>query len=404
MNNQFQPSDKILKKYADVLIKFALGSGNGIKKGDVVQCVVPDVAKPLYGALQTAIAEAGGHPLMKLIASGFTKDWYDIASDEQLTFFPKKYLKARADLIDHTVAIIAEHDLHELQDVPPSKIIKSSESRQQMRKWLNDKEAQGNFTWTLGLYGTPAMAKEAGLSLEEYWQQIIKACYLDKADPIATWKKTEQEVTRIKDTLTNLHIDRVHIEGENIDLWVKIGDKRKWMGGSGRNIPSFEVFTSPDWRGTNGHIFFNQPLYRYGSLIKDIRLEFKNGKVVKATASKNEQLLTEMIARKDANKVGEFSLTDKRLSKITKFMANTLFDENIGGTYGNTHIAIGMSYKDAFDGDLKTVSKKELDQLGFNNIYCAEHCDMMSTEDRTVTAYLADGTSQVIYRKGSFTV
>jgi aminopeptidase len=72
---------------------------------------------------------------------------------------------------------------------------------------------------------------------------------------------------------------------------VKIGEKRQWVGGTGRNIPSFEIFTSPDWRGTDGWIRFNQPLYAYGTLIEGVELEFKKGIIVKAMAKKNEKVL-----------------------------------------------------------------------------------------------------------------
>jgi aminopeptidase len=402
--SSFQPKPVILERYADVLVNFALNSGSGVRKGEVVQCIIPDTAKLIYGPLQQSILKAGAHPLMRFIATGFDKAFYEVASDEQLQFFPQKYLKSRADLIDHSIAIIADHDLHELQDVDPEKILMAMDSKQKIRQWLSDKEYAGRFTWTLALYGTEAMAKEAKLPLKAYWDQIIQACYLDRNDPIKTWRKTAGDIERVRKKLSELNIDRVHIEAKDIDLWLTIGKKRRFMGGGGRNIPSFEVFVSPDWRGTNGYIAFNQPLYRYGKLIEGIRLEFKNGVVVKATAQKNKQLLLHMIGRKDANKVGEFSLTDASMSRITQFMANTLYDENIGGRYGNTHIALGMSYKDSYDGDVTKVAKSTLDSLGFNNIYASEHCDMMSTTDRTVTAVLADGTKKVIYRSGRFTL
>jgi aminopeptidase len=123
---------------------------------------------------------------------------------------------------------------------------------------------------------------------------------------------------------------------------------------------------------------------------------------VKATAKKNQNVLREMITQKDADKVGEFSLTDKRFSRIDTFMANTLFDENIGGIYGNTHLALGMSYVDTYDGDVSKVTKQELNQLGFNNIYCSVHTDIISTLDRKVTAVLKDGSQKLIYAHGQF--
>jgi aminopeptidase len=269
-------------------------------------------------------------------------------------------------------------------------------------EWREAKENEGRFSWTLGLYGTPAQAAEAGLSEEEYWQEIIHACFLDEADPIARWREVSGQVRATMERLDALDIDSVHIEGEDVDLRIAIGERRRWVGGGGRNVPSFEIFTSPDWRGTEGWIALNQPLYRYGSLVRGIRLEFEGGRVVKASAEENEHLLTEMVATENADKLGEFSLTDRRFSRITKFMAHTLYDENIGGPFGNTHIALGKSYQDAYAGDPATVAKEEWEQLGFNN--SSVHTDVISTSDRTVTATLRDGREQVIYAGGEFQI
>jgi aminopeptidase len=398
----FQPSDEILKKYADVLVKFALNSGAGIKHGEVIQCIVPDVAKPMLVALQRSILEAGGHPIMRMLPTGVDRTFYELANEDQLTFFPKNYIRSRIQLIDHSIGILADHDLKELVGIDPAKIIKAQEAQKQAREWMTDKEYEGKFTWTLGLYGTPAMAKEAGLSLEDYWQQIVHACFLDEADPIGHWQAVSKEQDRVKSALNALPIKDIHIEAEGTDLWISLGEKRQWVGGSGRNIPSFEIFTSPDWRGTNGTISFNQPLYHYGNIIRDIQLQFKDGKVVEARAAKNQKLLEQMIARPNADKIGEFSMTDHRMSRITHFMANTLFDENIGNHFGNTHIAVGMSYKDAYAGDPRDLNKTLAKQYGFNN--SGEHCDIVSTTDRTITAVMHDGSEKVIFADGEFQV
>ncbi len=150
-------------------------------------------------------------------------------------------------------------------------------------------------------------------------------------------------------------------------LYILIGEHRKWRGGTGANIPSFEIFTSPDWRGTNGTISFNQPLYYSGKRVSGISLTFKDGIVTEATATENEATLKEMIAQENANKIGEFSLTDKRHSRITHFMAETLYDENMGGEFGNTHIALGAAYEDTFDGDTAKPTTEEWAAMGFNN-------------------------------------
>lgn len=396
----YKPPFTLLEKYADVLVNFALGEKEGIVPGDVVQCLVPDVAKPLGLALHNQILKAGGHVLMRLLPTGFDKYYYDLASQEQLLFFPRKYLKARADLINHSIGIIADPKPQDLSRVDPTKIMAARDSQKEYRDWLTNKESSGNFTWTLGLWGTSAKAKLAGLSLKEYWQQISAACFLDTDDPVAEWRKVTKLQLSIKQKLNALRIASVHIQGDDADLHIRLGADRIWKGGANRNIPSFELFTSPDWRGTEGWIRFNQPLFRYGNILRGVEMHFERGLVTKASAAKGQRLLHAMLQSKNANKLGEFSLTDKRLSNITHFMAETLYDENMGGEQGNTHVAIGMAYRDCYRGNQATVSKAEWKKMGFND--SAEHTDIVSTTKRKVTATLTSGEQLVIYDNGQF--
>ncbi len=402
MPDIYHPSPEILQKYASVLVDFALNSGKGIKRGDVVRLSVSDSAKPFYVALRNQILKSGGIPLSDYAPDGVARDYFELAGESQLKFFAGKYYRGLADQIDHSIGIISDVDKRELEGVNPQKIMLRQQSVKPFRDWLDAKENAGKFTWTLALYGTPAMAKEAGMSLREYWDQIIKACFLDAADPIAKWREVFKKNSEILDKINSLPIEKLHISGEDVDLWITLGEKRKWLGGSGRNIPSFEIFTSPDWRGTNGWIKFNQPLYRYGSLIKDIKLKFENGQVTQSSASLNYAVLKSMLEVENADKIGEFSLTDKRLSRIDKFMAETLFDENISGPFGNTHLALGTADDDTYSGNLKTLTKSQKIKLGFNN--SAIHTDIISTANRTVTAFLTNGSEKTIYRNGEFTI
>ena len=408
----YLPSDTILKKYADVLVNFALGGGKGIKKGDVVRVSCSESAKPLYIAVCNSIVDAGGHVIAhygpddehgdKRRNISVSRHFYEHAKPHQLDFFPKKYLKGLVDEMDHSLFILAEKDPHALKGVDGKKIMRRGLALKPFMDWRHEKEWKGKFTWTIALYGTPAMAKEAGLSEKEYWDQIIKACFLDEKDPIAKWKSVYRDIEKYRTRLNKLSpkIDRLHATGEDMDIWYTLGEKRAWHAGSGRNIPSFEIFTSPDWRGTNGWLRVNQPLYRYSNKITGIQLWFKDGKVVKSSAKTNEKLLKEMIATEGADKIGEYSLTDRRHSRITKFMAETLFDENMGGRYGNSHIALGMSYRDTYAGDVSKLTDKEAKRLGFND--SSVHTDVVSTTDRTVTAHLKDGKTKVIYKDGKF--
>ncbi len=396
----YTPSKEVLKKYADVLIKFALWDGKGVQKGDVVMLQIPESAKPMLIPLQTSVLEAGGYPMIHYIPEGNARSYFAHASEDQILWQPKEYLLERVKTVAHFVSLISTDDKFELKGIDSQKIMAANKSLKFYMDARHKKENEGKLTWTLALFGTQAMADEAKLSLEEYWNQIIKACFLDMPNPISQWKETFGQIDKTQTWLNSLEIESLHIEGEAIDLKVKLGKNRKWLGGSGRNIPSFELFITPDWRGTEGHISFNQPLYRYGNLITGIELEFKNGIVTSARAKENEKLLTDMIAVEGADKIGEYSLTDKRLSRISHFMAETLFDENMGGPYGNTHLALGMGYKDSYTGDPSTLTENEWEEMGFND--SAIHTDIISTTDRIVTATLPSGEKKVIYKNGMF--
>jgi aminopeptidase len=399
---KYQPPQKVLKNYANVLVNFALNRGKGIKKGEVVQVVVPDIAKELALELQNAVLKAGAYPILRIEPTGFEKDFYTLANDEQLTFFPSKYLKAKADLIDHQIGILADPYPRLLSKIDPKKIFKCRDSKKKLMDWIHDKENKGKFSWTLGLWGVEAKAKEVGLSLEDYWGQIIKACFLDMADPIAKWRQVNKQQQKLKQKLDDLKIEYVMVTGPDVDLKVKVGADRTWKSGGGANIPSFEIFTTPDWREVEGTIRFNEPLYRFGNVIHDVFLRIEKGLVVEAKAKKGNKFLQEMIKSKNSDKIGEFSLTDKRMSRITHPMAETLFDENIAGPYGNMHLAVGMGIRECYRGDAGKLTKKDWQKAGFND--AAGHTDIISTTDRTVMAVLPSGKQRVIYKDGMFVI
>lgn len=398
----YTPSPEILKKYADILVKFALRGGKWAKAGETIFVQIPECAKPFYLPLQKAILEIGAHPIMEYLPDGVTKHFFDHANDDQIVYYPSHFFHGKVEQMTHVISVIAEADKHELKDIDPKKIAARIHSRKEYKEKRMKKEMDGKMTRTLGLYWTQAMADEARMSLEEYRQEIIKACYLDFDDPIAERKKTVKNIEIIKNALNALPIEYVHITWEDADLKIKIWTNRQRLGWWWHNIPSFEIFTSPDWRETNGRIRFNQPLYHFGQIIKDIYLKFEHGVIVDFDASENKEGLKEMISIPNANKVWEFSLTDERFSHITKFMGETLYDENMWGAEGNTHIAIGSAYNETFTGDASKLTEKDLENLGFNQ--SAEHTDIISTKKRTVTATLSDGTKKVIYQNGQFTV
>src|SRR3984957_4882127 len=275
----FTPSQQVLERYADVLINFALGGGAGIKPGEGVRIAAHESAKPLYGELHRAVWRAGGNTIGSYSTDddqtlNLSRDYYELASDEQLDFFAADYMRGMIDQLDHQVSVISDADMQALEGVDPARIMRTGLTLKPALEWRTEKENAGDFSWTLGLYGTAAMAAEAGLSEEEYWQQIIDACFLEDPDPIARWREVSAQIHDSMQRLNALPIERLHILGEDVDLKISMGEKRQWVGGSGRNIPSFKIFQTLDCRRTKSWIAFNQPLYRYGNLVRGVRLDF----------------------------------------------------------------------------------------------------------------------------------
>ena len=170
----YKPSDEVLERYANVLVNFALGGGKGIKPGERVYLQSPLSALPFYRALRKQLIDNDASVIGSLgdDMSGAARYFYDHATKRQLTDFPTNYFKGLVADVDHRIAVIADHDVHELDGVDPRKMMTVQKTAKPLMEWFREKENQGKYSWTLALYGTRSMAKEAGLSLEEYLKEF----------------------------------------------------------------------------------------------------------------------------------------------------------------------------------------------------------------------------------------
>ena len=278
---------------------------------------------------------------------------------------------------------------------------KAAVARKPLRDILDKRDDRGRFGWSLCMFPTAALAKHAKLSMKQYTAQVIKACYLHKRDPVGEWKTIYKNAMAIKKWINGMKVKHYHVESKSVDLKITPGENRKWIGLSGHNIPSFEIFLSPDWRGTEGVYFANQPSFRSGNYVEGVKIEFRKGNASRITAQKGQDFVAKQVSMDPgAKRVGEFSLTDKRFSKIDKFMANTLYDENYGGRNGNCHLALGSSYSNTYAGDASRLTREKKKRLGFND--SALHWDLVNTEEKSVTAHLRTGEKVVIYENGMF--
>ena len=393
-----------LERYADVLLwGMQKARTKSFKKGDIVMVRFNQRAIKLAELLQVRLLDRRLNTMLRMLATDRMEyDFFSRADKEQLSFIAPGE-KEMVKNLNGTIFLNAPESLTHLQTIDSRRITAAVIARKPLRDILTQREEQGLFGWTLCSLTTPQLARHAAMSQKQYTEQIVKACYLNAPDAVSKWEEIFRNAREIKQWLNSMRITGYHVQSARIDLRVGHGLQRRWIGISGHNIPSFELFISPDWRQTEGVFFANQPSYRNGNLVRDVRLEFKNGSVCAVDAEYGRAFVQEQVGMDaGAARLGEFSLTDIRFSKIDRFMADTLFDENFGGAYGNCHIALGASYSDTFRGRPALLTKKFKQQLGFND--SALHWDLVNTEKKTVTAHLAGGRTQVIYENGRFKI
>jgi len=371
------------------------------KKGDVILIQYDHSALKLAEILYDRIIAAGMNPVQRMgLTVGMERSFYGKADGHQLVFHSPGEKEFLGNLHGR-IYLHAPDSLTHLKAIDPSRISKVQVARKPLRDILERRDQEGLHGWTLCTLPTQELAVQAGTTQEVYAGQIIRACYLDRKDPVGKWESICQEANAIKRWLGGLKTRFFHIESEKCDLKITPGEQRQWAGVSGHNIPSFELFVSPDWRGTEGTYHANLPSYRSGNYVTGVRLTFVKGVAVKISAEEGEAFTVQQLKMdRGAARVGEFSLTDRRFSRIDRFMADTLFDENFGGKYGNCHIALGASYTDTYAGDPAAITGAFKKQMGFND--SALHWDLVNTEDKTVTAHLSTGERITIYENGRF--
>lgn len=395
-------SKKQLEKYADTLVwGLTTARKKPYKKYETILVRCDLEARELGETVYRKLVRRGYNVVFNFLPTpALEHDFYKY-SDEKQRGVLGAWDKTLYESLNGYVYINAPASLTNLKDIDPKRQSQVAIAKKPLFDIRNKREEIGEFAWTLCTYPTGELARQAKLSVKEYAAQIAKACYLNEPDPAKKWGQVFKESMVIKKWLNTMGIDTIRTESASMDFTVKLGEKRKFLGVSGHNIPSFEIFTSPDWRGTKGVYYANLPTFRGGNYVEKIRLEFRDGRAVKVSAVKGDDYVKKVMATdKGASQIGEYSLTDRRFSKIDKFMADILFDENHGGKHGNCHVAIGNAYTDTFDGDPARLNEAAKKKLGYND--SAVHWDMINTEDKKVTAKLKGGKTVTLYENGMF--
>jgi aminopeptidase len=315
--------DPRIKKMASILVNHSIK----IKKGDIIAINCNPNAKELVNEVAKLIILKGAMPKINSGIDGFAHTYFKYASNELLSKRPNLAIY-EANAIQGTISIGSEYNTKELSSIPAEKIALRRKAAKPISDIILKKD-----NWVICVFPTNALAQDAEMSLSEFQEFVYSSCNED-------WKKEEKRQTKIKNILDKGK--HVRIIGKNTDLSFSINGRTGNKCYGKRNMPDGEVFIAPVESSTEGHIHYDYPVIYSGKEIDNIYLEFKKGKVVKATASKNQDLLRKMInIDPGASRLGEFGIGTNY--NIKKFIKQILFDEKIGGTI---HLALGMAYKE----------------------------------------------------------
>ncbi|MFO7886323.1 MAG: aminopeptidase, partial [Desulfobacteraceae bacterium] len=178
-----------LDRYAKVLLWGLKTARKGRrKKSDIILIRHDLAALPLAERVYEKLLKAGRHPVARLMATcPMEKNFYEIASQRQLTFIAPGETELLKNL-NGSIVLLAPESITHLAHVDPGAIAKSMKARKPLREILDHREETGEFSWTLAVYPTAALARHAGMTIEQYASQVAKACFLNRKDPVAHWE------------------------------------------------------------------------------------------------------------------------------------------------------------------------------------------------------------------------
>jgi aminopeptidase len=326
-------SDLRVDNLAELIVNYSVN----VKPGDKVAIQAEANAAPLINAVYGKVMQAGGNPFLLCSPEGLDEVFYRFAGPDQLTHIPPP-TQLIYETYDVRIVIIGEGNTKALNNVDPQKIVSRQRARAGLMKTFMTRAAKGELRWTLAPFPTNGYAQDAEMSLSEYEDFLYQACLGDVNDPIGYWRRFSAWQQKVVHWLAGKK--HIHITAPETDLSLSV-EGRTFINCDGHeNIPDGEVFTGPVEESVNGHVYFSYPAIENGHEVTGVRLWFENGRVVKASAEKNEAFLLKMLDTDEgARRVGEFSFGTNR--GITRFTRQILFDEKIGGSF---HLALGASY------------------------------------------------------------
>ena len=311
----------------DKLAKLLVEYSTRLKRNENLLIEAFDVPDEMAIALVRAARKVGAVPFVQVQRNRVSRELAMEASDQQLNFAASHEL-ARMKKMHAYIALRGSNNITELSDVPVTKM-------QLMAKKMRPVQDQRvkKTKWCVLRWPTPSMAQLAGMSTEAFEDFYFNVCTLD-------YEKLQPGMKALKKLMEGT--DRVHIKGPGTNLRFSVKGIPAVICGGDRNIPDGEVFTAPVKNSVEGHVTFNAPTIYQSIAFDGIRLDFRSGKVVKATSNQTEKLNKILNSDPGARYIGEFSLGFNPY--VLEPMRDILFDEKIAGSF---HFTPGQAYEEA---------------------------------------------------------
>ncbi len=319
------------------LAKNLIGYSVKVGKGDKVLIEAYDIDSPLIVELVKAVREKGGYPFVEIFDTQVQRQLL-MGSDEEWCKLLASYARKRMEEMDCYVGIRGALNSFENCDVPAEKT--DTYSRLYSHP-IHHELRVGGTRWVILRYPTPSMAQLANMSTERFEDFYFNVCNLD-------YSKMSKAMDALVELMNKTDKVRIVAKDTNLSFSIKGIPAIKCSGEC--NIPDGEVYTAPIRDSVNGVITYNAPSIENGIKFENVRLEFKNGKIINATANYTEAVNKIFDTDEGARYVGEFALGVNPY--ITQPMGDILFDEKIAGSI---HFTPGSCYDDAYNGNSSAV-------------------------------------------------
>ncbi len=402
------------KAYAELLATHGLN----VQPGQIVNIST----EPFHKDFALLVAEAAYKHGAKFVNVDLTdmrlvKLRIENSNEESLKYVPSFIASKYSELVDEVGAnlkIVGPEDPDLLSDLDPKKInIQRMYQRQAIQYFYDEGIGKSKVHWTVAAAATPAWAKKifpkksAEDAYAALWDNIFSMCRVDRADCLQAWKAHNTLLANRAKKLNELKLKELHFTGPGTDLRVGLHERSKFKGGTDisprgvpfePNIPTEEVFTTPDYRETNGKVRATRPFLINGKLIQGLTMEFKDGNIVDFKAESGAETFSEYISSDEgARRLGEVALVgiDSPIYQTGLIFEEILFDENAA-----CHIAVGSAYKFCIEGG-DTLDSSEAKNIGCNE--SSVHTDMMiSSEEVDVVAKTYSGKTIELIKNGAW--